>query len=194
MCVRVISARIFNGSMSGISPQQAAKVVAAYKVAVMDEIEKRCKSYCDELCRRAIENRQEAPGKHNFTGNLITSIVTCVYREHKPVYACYAGDSLPTPIQVKMTAPRRYHFDYDYQGDSSNYKATVKTNEGWGQDDAVEFFQSYRPDGKHIFDIVVAYPVEYAQFIEDERHTTGILQTYADAKRLGVTYLCIRNN
>ena len=177
--------------MSGISPREAAKLVGAYKTVLMDEIERRCRSYCDQLCLRAIENRQSALGKHNFTGNLITSIMSCVYRERQPVYACYAGDSLPTPIQVKMTAPRHYHFEMDYEGGPSNYTARIKTNEGWGHDDAVNFFQSYRPRGKNLFDIIVAYPVEYAEFVTA---TTGILQTWSDAQQIAMTYLCIKNN
>lgn len=179
--------------MSGISPKQAAQKVKAYRKAVMDEIERRCVKYCDQLCLEAIEHRQSAPGKHNFTGNLINSIVTCVYREKKPVYACYAGDSLPQAIQVKMTAPEHYHFSYDYEGEESDYTAEVKTDKGWGENDARRFFRSYRPSGDYIFHIVVAYPVEYASFVERKRGTTGILGTWSEAQRIGKTFLCINN-
>lgn len=158
----------------------------------MDEIENRCKSYCDELCLKAIEARNVRG--HNFTGNLITSIVACVYREKKPVYACYAGDSLPEPIQVKMTYPKNYFFKEDYDGATSSYMPNVKTNEGWGQDDAVHFFRTYKVKGDAIFTIVIAYPVEYAPFVEEARHTTGILATYAEAQTISRTYLCIGNN
>lgn len=177
--------------MSGINPKEAAKKVSEYKKAVMDEIESRCIKYCDQLCLEAIEHRQSAPGKHNFTGNLINSIVTCVYREKKPVYACYAGDSLPQAIQVKMTYPNQYHFDRDYEGGESNFKPDVKTDQGWGEDDAKRFFQTYRPSGDCIFNIVVAYPVEYASFVEARRKTTGIIGTWEEAKRISKTYLCL---
>ena len=40
-----------------------------------------------------------------------------------------------------------------------------------------------------LFDIVVAYPVEYASWVEKQRSTTGILQTYAYAERVGTTFL-----
>ena len=179
--------------MSGISPKQGAQIVKAYKEVVMLEIEKRCRAYCNELCLKAIEARQAAPGKHNFTGNLLNSIVTCVYREQKPVYACYAGDSLPEPIQVKMTYPKNYYFRSDYEGAETHFKPDVKTNEGWGQDDAVRFFHEYKVKGNAIFTIVVAYPVEYADFVEKLRHTTGILATYAEAQKIARTYLCINN-
>ena len=43
--------------------------------------------------------------------------------------------------------------------------------------------------GKNLFDIVVAYPVEYGNWVEMKRGTTGILRTYAHAEKVGVTYL-----
>lgn len=179
--------------MSGISPYQAAQKVKAYRKAVMDEIERRCTQYCSELCLEAIEQRKNAPGAHNFTGNFINSIVVGLYREGLPKYAYYSKSYLEPAIQVKMTRPGRYHFDPDYDGAKSNYAPAIKTNMGWGEEDAVRFFQSYRPKGKNIFDIVVAYPVEYADFIEKLRHTTGILATYAEAQKIARTYLCIKN-
>jgi hypothetical protein len=175
--------------MAGTNDSIIDKACKDYKKAIFNEVEKRCKSFCDDLCLRAIEFRKSAPGKHDFTGNLLTSIVVCLYRNGRPVYACYAGDSLSYPIQVKMTAPKKYHFKVDYEGAESHYTPSVKTDEGWGPDDAVKFFQSYRPEGKNLFDIVVAYPVEYASWVEKQRSTTGILQTYAYAERVGTTFL-----
>ena len=42
---------------------------------------------------------------------------------------------------------------------------------------------------KSMLDIVVAYPVEYGEWVEIKRSTTGIMQTYAHAEQVGVTYL-----
>ena len=63
----------------------------------------------------------------------------------------------------------------DYEGAHATYKPEVKTNKGWGIDDA--------------FDIVVCYPVEYATFVENERQSTGIQQTYQDAKGFALHFL-----
>ena len=62
-------------------------------------------------------------------------------------------------------------------------------NGGWGEDDARNFFQSYVPQGKNLFDIVVAYPVEYGKWVEAKRASTGILQAYSHAEAVSVTYL-----
>lgn len=84
---------------------------------------------------------------------------------------------------------KRYFFNPDYSGTTSGFRAEIRTNKGWGEDDARQFFQWYRPKGKNLFDIVVAYPVEYADFIESERSTTGIIDTYTHAEKVGVFYL-----
>lgn len=179
--------------MSGISPRQAIQKIEAYKKAITDEIERRCTQYCSELCLQAIQSRRNNPDAHNFTGNLLNSIVVGLYREGIPRYAYYASQYVQSAIQVKMSRGR-YHFDPDYDGTKSSYVPVVKTNGGWGEEDAKNFFESYRPKGKNLFDIVVAYPVEYADFIEKLRGTTGIMETWAEAKQIGREYLCIGIN
>ena len=175
--------------MSATNQQIVRKGVDAYKKQIFDEVEKRCRKFCDALCQEAIVSRLTNERAHNFTGNLLNSIVVCLYRDKKPVYACYAADKVIKAIQVKMTSPKHYHFKKDYDGAESNYSPTIETNEGWGEEDARAFFQSYRPSGNNLFDIVVAYPTEYAEWVEIRRATTGILGTYAYAERMGVTWL-----
>lgn len=161
-----------------------------YRKRIFDTVENRCRKFCTELCAEAIRARLTAPGAHNFTGNLLNSIVVCLYREKQPVSACYAAKFVPEAIQVKMTRRRRsYTFKSDYDGAKSRYLPTVQTNGGWGVDDARNFFQNYIPGGNNLFDIVVAYPVEYANWIEMKRATTGILQAYAKAEQVGIMYL-----
>lgn len=174
--------------MAGTNASIVHEAIADYKKKILDEIEKRCVKFCNALCEYAIEFRNSTLG-HNFTGNLLNSIVVCLYREKNPIFAEYAAKYIPKAIQVKMTAPKRYHFNRDYDGEESNYKAEIETDEGWGEDDARKFFQSYRPEGNNIFDIVVAYPVEYAAFIEEASHTTGIMDLYAYTERFGVNWL-----
>lgn len=177
--------------MPGTNRQIVQQALAEYKIAIFDEVEKRCRKFCTDLCQEAINARQNADGAHNFTGNLLNSIVVCLYRNKEPINAYYAAHYVPKAIQVKMRyrKRKRYRFSHDYDGDSSVYLPTVQTNGGWGEDDARRFFQDYVPQGKNLFDIVVAYPVEYGNWVEQKRGTTGILRSYAHAEAVGVTYL-----
>lgn len=171
--------------------------IAEYRTKIFDEVEIRCRKFCTDLCQEAINARKNAPGAHNFTGNLINSIVVCLYRNREPINAYYAAQYVPKAIQVKMRQRKRkrYRFKVDYDGPADGgkkynyYLPTVQTNGGWGEDDARHFFQDYVPKGKNLFDIVVAYPVEYGNWVETQRSTTGILQSYAHAEAVGVTYL-----
>ena len=165
--------------------------IAKYRTDIVDDVEKRCRKFCSDLCQQAINARKSAPGAHNFTGNLLNSIVVCLYREKEPIDAYYAAQYVPKAIRVKMRARKKrgYRFNPDYDGAKSRYLPTVDTNGGWGVDDARNFFQSYSPPGKNLFDIVVVYPVEYANWIEAERGTTGIIRAYAWTVQAGVQYL-----
>jgi len=175
--------------MSATNANIVRNAIAKYRIMIFDEVEIRCRKFCAELCQSAITYRKSNPRAHNFTGNLLNSIVVCLYRLGSPIYACYAADRTTKAIQVKMTHPKSYFFKGDYDGKSSRYHPTVVTDEGWGEDDARQFFQSYRPEGKNLFDIVVAYPTEYGEWVEMKRSSTGIMQTYAHAEQVGVSYL-----
>lgn len=178
--------------MSGISPQQAARKVAAYKIAVMDEIERRCDKYLDQLLDAAIKYRLTNEDAYDFTGNLINSICVGLWRERKLVKAVYSSNKVPKAVWSKATAmydkdgnPVRHYLAYDYSGGVDTYlTAEVNTNRGWGKTDALMFINSYQPEGDNYFDIVVAYTTEYALFVERVRKTTGILNTYMDAEAL----------
>lgn len=159
---------------------------AAHKRAMMDKMEVRCTDYCEELCNTAIRYRQEHPEAHNFTGNLINSIVVGLWRERVPVVAFYSSDKLPRAIQRKMTASKgEYEFFGDWDNANSKYTPGVDTDEGWGENDAKRFFQTYRPEGNNLFDIVVAYTTEYASYIG----TTGMANTYISALNTGIRFL-----
>lgn len=167
------------------------QAIADYRKGIFDEVENRCRKFCTDLCQEAIKARQNNEAAHNYTGNLINSIVVCLYRDKEPINAYYAAQYVPKAIQVKMRLRKRkrYRFNPDYDGDKSTYLPEVQTNGGWGEDDARHFFQDYVPKGKNLFDIVVAYPVEYGKWVESKRGTTGILQAYSHAETVGVTYL-----
>lgn len=180
--------------MSATNATIVHNAIADYRQRIFDEIEKRCRKFCTDLCQEAIRARQNADGAHDFTGNFINSIVVCLYRDKEPINAYYAAQYVPKAIQVKMRrrTRKRYRFNPDYSGEKSSYLPEVQTNGGWGEDDARNFFQQYVPQGKNLFDIVVAYPVEYGKWVEMKRGTTGILQAYAHAEQVGVTYLKLK--
>ncbi len=157
-------------------------------------MENELKKWCSRLLDAAIMARQRNPEAHNFTGNLLNSIVVCLYRNRKPVMAWYAADRVPKAIMPKMRKRqrKRIFFKTDYDGEESAYLPTVETNGGWGYEDAQEFFETYTPKGNYLFDIVVAYPVEYANWVQMHRATTGILNTWAYAERTGRTFLRLK--
>lgn len=177
--------------MSATNKAVIHKAFADYRKQILDEVEIRCRKFCTDLCQEAINARQNTEGAHNFTGNLLNSIVVCLYREREPINAYYAAQYVPKAIQVKMRERKRksYRFNPDYDGDKSHYLPTVQTNGGWGEDDARNFFQNYTPKGKNLFDIVIAYPVEYANWIEIKRGTTGIMRSYSWSEQVSVQYL-----
>lgn len=142
--------------------------------------------FARDLVTQAIIERQSAPGSHNFTGNLLNSIVVCVYKNGAPEVAYYPSEyGVAKAIRFKMSGPKVYHFKHDYDGDESSYEAMTKTNQGWGEDDARNFFREYNPGNKSRYCIVVAYTTEYASFVDSYRHTTGFTGTYSYAKHNG---------
>jgi len=162
-----------------------------FKTDIEHSIEQNCKTFCRNLLTEAIKNRETAPRKHDFTGNLLNSIVVCLYKKGNPIVGYFASDNTNSATVEKMSFPKKYRFKKDYEGVASHYVPSIKTDEGLGAYDAKMFFASYRPDGNNMFDIVVAYPVEYAEFIEMKRGTAGFMQTLQYADRTGITFLQI---
>ena len=172
-----------------------AKAVEQYKAnIIIPTMEKHLRKWCWEILDAAIKARQRNPQAHNFTGNLLNSLVVCLSKNGQPVIAYFSSDIVPEAIMPKMKKRlrKRVFFKRDYDGEESAYLPTVETNGGWGRDDAQEFFETYKPKGNNLFDIVVAYTVEYANWIQMERGTAGILNTYAYAERTGKTFLKLK--
>lgn len=162
-----------------------------FKEEIENTVERNCKTFCRNLLKEAIKSRESAPRKHDFTGNFLNSIVVCLYKKGSPIAAYYASNETAPATVAKMTFPKKYNFKKDYEGNKSHYSPTVRTDEGLGAYDAKMFFASYRPDGNNMFDIVVAYPVEYAEFIELKRGTAGFMKTLQYADMTGITFLQI---
>lgn len=171
------------------------KAVENYKnQVIIPTMEAELKKWCSHILDAAIMVRQRNPKAHNFTGNLLNSIVVCLYKNGRPIIAYFSSDIVPEAIMPKMKKRlrKRVFFKRDYDGEESAYLPTIETNGGWGKDDAQEFFESYKPKGNNLFDIVVAYTVEYANWVQMERGTAGILNTYAYAERTGKTFLKLK--
>ena len=179
--------------MAGTNEQIISQALKDYEKYILNTTERELRTWCWNLLEEAIRWRQSIPDAHNFTGNLLNSIVVCLYREKSPVIAYFASSLVPEAIHPKMSVRKRraYYFRPDYEGQESKYRPEVKTNKGWGKDDAQKFFERYVPDGNNLFDIVVAYTVEYADWVQMERGTTGILQTRWNAKMTGAQFMQI---
>lgn len=177
--------------MSGISTI-VDTAISDFKKEIENKVEQNCKTYCKEILDEALRWRTTQNLGHNFTGNLVNSIVVCLYKHGKPLEAYYASGKVKSPIRVKMTAGRGiYRFPKDWDGVPSKYNPEITTDEGYGDDDAEKFFSSFRPNANNLFDIVVAYPVEYAEFVEMRRQTTGYMNTFNYAANVGLQYLTI---
>lgn len=178
--------------MAGTNAAILDKGFKDYYKYICDTTEKELREYCADLLEGAIKWRMVNPEAHNFTGNLLNSIVIGLYREKMPVIAFLSSGKVKAALYPKMSErkKRRYVFRPDYDGASvSKYMPEVKTNKGWGRDDATKFFESYTPGGNNLFDIVVAYTVEYADWVDMQRGTTGIMQTWQQAKVSGMTFM-----
>lgn len=142
-----------------------------------DEMEVKLKKHCDDICESAVNFRLDEPNAHEFTGNLLNSIAVALYRRGKLVQATFSSSMVPGAIAPKMTTDKFYHWKPDWQGDERTFRADVKTDEGYGKYDAQSFVVYYNPDKKAVFEIVCAYTTEYAKWVEQQRNTTGFLNT-----------------
>lgn len=167
-----------------------SQVVQDTKQTVNDMILREVELYAQNIVYKAIEFRKKAPGAHDFTGNLLNSIVAAVYQDKGFKKAFFAGETgIKSPRYYEMTASHNgnghYHFKIDYEGGESNYTAEIETLRRKGIDDAYEFVSTYVPD-RDDFLVIIAYTTEYATFVEMERETTGFVSTFAYAKKLGI--------
>lgn len=169
------------------------KAFLDFENQIRAKVRERLSQWCAELVKKAVDFRLGDYQAHNFTGNLLNSIVVVLYENRKPVRAYYSSEDgrVKSAIMRKMTARKKpYVFSkLDYEGRLSTYAATIETNRGFGVNDARNFFNEFRPSGKNSFDVVVAYTVEYADFVEFQRGTTGFLIEKSWAKQSGMTFM-----
>ena len=171
------------------------KAFKDFKKEIVEVTRAELNKWCWDILESAIRARENNPNAHDFTGNLLNSIVVCLYENGEPYVPYFAADLVPSAIRPKMKKRlrKRVFFNPDYSGAKSAYLPTIDTNGGWGRDDANKFFASYRPQGRNMFDIVVAYTVEYADWVDTQRKTTGFLETKKFALRTGVQFLQLKS-
>lgn len=177
--------------MSGTNNKQTFRNgVRAQLEKRYDVIQERAIGYCDVVVNHAIRSRESSPGKHDFTGNFLNSIVAVLYRDGKPVYVSYAFDYVRGAVRPKMNIGHGvYRFNPDYEDVPSAYEPEVPTDEGLGRNDAIAFASSYKPQRKSKFSIVCAYTTEYSNFVEFARHTSGVMRAYEWVAREARTFI-----
>lgn len=163
--------------------------------------------YCKDVLRKAVWERLHVAFGHNYTGNLINSIVVCMYRKSTGrKYDYFAYNSVKLPIRRELSALntrgkyRRNNINFgpgskfgreDWTGQWSTLRAEnlVPTDESWGQNDAINFANTWIPSNPDLsFVICVAYTSEYASYVEEHRKTTGYLGTLDYAERMAIEY------
>jgi len=162
-----------------------------------DELQKILEQACKNILYAAIENRRGNPKAHQFTGNLINSIVVLMFRRDTgEIFTFFAYDDLKAPIRKEMSAltsrgttrKNAIHFRPDWQNTAhSKYTPEVATDGSTGPQDAKSFASSWTPTSKTAFEICVAYTAEYAEWVEMQRQTTGYLNTKRYTKKMMTT-------
>lgn len=164
-----------------------------FQKQIDDEVQHETVLLAQNLVYRAIQERERNPRKHDFTGNLLNSIVSAVYKDRNFVKAFFSGEAgLKEPRYYEMTASHgRYHFKVDYEGRESSFNPETETLRRKGLADAYEFVSTYSPDING-FVVVVAYTTDYADFVEQQNATTGFLSTFKYAERIATRMFPIK--
>jgi hypothetical protein len=164
-----------------------AKSFYGFRSQVSSEVRKHLYVLCDNILAKAFSARESAPGSHDFTGNLVNSIVVVLYDDGEIAHVLRMGEEgmVRHPISRKMSARKKpYFFSQDWSGAQSRYTADVKTNRGFASDDIEHFLFTHRPAYTDGYCVTVAYTVEYADWVESQRRTTGFLESRAYAGKL----------
>ena len=153
-----------------------------------EEMTKQISLHCLNLLISAIRNRMSLSHRigHDYTGNLINSIVVVLYQDGEIADIWTAGEAgqVRKPKFRKMSARKKmYVYSNDYSNSSSRYRAEIPTNRGVADEDIQNFLSTNTPSIQKGFCVTVAYTVEYAEWVEMERGTTGYLKTLHNARK-----------
>ena len=175
--------------ISEVLNSEAVATNADYYIKkVNDIIYEKLKDFCKNLLLDAVvRNRMGNPNAHQFTGNLINSIVVILFRKDTAtIDNFFAYDDLKNPVRREMSArtargtarKNAIHFRPDWQGTPhSKYVPEVVTDESTGPQDAVSFASSWSPVTGKDFEICVAYTSEYAGWVEMYHQSTGFMNS-----------------
>jgi hypothetical protein len=174
----------------------------AFDTFVTEDMEPAIYTKLDEICGRllldaVIANRRMNPEAHQFTGNLINSIVVILYWKNEgSIDTYFAYDRLNSPIQKEMSSvtsrgtarKNLYRFHPDWQQKDSAYKPELPTDFSTGPADARSFASAWTPSTGKPFEICVAYTSEYADWVQQHRKSTGYIQSIAYTKKVMASF------
>ena len=183
---------------------QVEDIMTAWKKQVDNEVRTKCITLARQVLQRALYYREQLVAYnigHNFTGNFVNSIVCGVWENganismllgskfvgHAPIMAKMTtrkdgkgrtyiyGQALKENIKKKHPDAYVVHPGPDFDDSLSSYYATEKTNTKLvGDANALDFIKKFHPSIRKGFVIALGYPVEYAEFIEKLRASTGL--------------------
>lgn len=174
--------------MADINKKMIEQAFRNFGTEMHNEIIKQLSLICQNILVDAIRNRLRLSHSqgHDYTGNLINSIVVILYQDGEIADIWSAGEQgqVRKPKFRKMSARKKmYVYSNDYSMTSSRYRATVPTNRGFADEDVQTFINTNTPDIQNGYCVTVAYTVEYAEWVEMERGTTGYLKTKNNARK-----------
>ena len=171
-----------------------------YEKTVKPKTYQRLYGWCEMLIKSAVQFRLSAANAHNFTGNLINSIVVILYEGTS--HANFFSNTVTKkgPIRAEMSSKnargknRKYkiHFRPDWEGKHSGYLPEVPTDGSWGEQDASDFAMRYRPRVNGEYAVVVAYTSEYAAWVEWQRHTTGYFEMLKHTEDTAISFVGLK--
>lgn len=167
-------------------------VLASVEEKYLDALQVTLIAQCQNILEKAINFRESAPGKHDYTGNLLTGIMVGLFRKGKLIGAISPEDEfgLPSPVRTQMSHPYKYFFKRDYEGGESKIKPPVVADTSLhGAEQAYKWIRrNYKTSRKHYFEILVVYGADYASWVEHERGTAGFANTVAYIKSVDWSY------
>lgn len=167
--------------------QVIKKAFERFRHDIDTDVSKQLGLICRNILVGAIRARLSNSKGHDYTGNLLNSIVVVLYDEGEISDVLTAGEDgqVRRPITGKMYARKKpFYFRKDFSGRySTHYYADVDTNRGYADEDIRAFIADNKPTFTNGYCITVAYTVEYADWVETQRQTTGYLTSQRFASR-----------
>lgn len=102
----------------------------------------------------------------NMTGNTITSYAFGIYQNGKMIH--FGTNNLPNPVTNKLKKGELFS-GINYDGDYTDFRATIDTDGKYGEDTSYQFLREYRPNTRS-FAMVITTGTEYSSYLENVRH------------------------